>query len=81
MGATRASGPYRRLDVIAVPADIPEAGIRAGDSGAVVEVLGAVLVVDVVEPETGRTLDVLHVEPGPPLHVVERWRIEADEGR
>jgi hypothetical protein len=67
---------YQELDVIRVPEDVPEAGIRAGDEGAIVDIApDGTLTVDVVEPETGRTLDMLFVEPGPPLRVVGRWRV------
>ncbi len=64
---------YRELDVIAVPEDVPEAGIKAGDHGTIVDMTGGILEVDVVEPETGRTLDVLNLDPGPPLRIVGRW--------
>ncbi|MDP9439486.1 MAG: hypothetical protein M3P49_12215 [Actinomycetota bacterium] len=35
------------------------------------------LTVDVVEPETGRALDVLYLDPSeaPPLKLVGRWRM------
>jgi hypothetical protein len=68
---------YREFDVIAVPEDVPEAGIRAGDTGAIVDMTGGILEVDVVEPETGRTLDVLYLDPSeaPPLKIVGRWRM------
>ncbi len=67
---------YRELDVIAVPEDVPEAGIKAGDQvGTIVDMTGGILEVDVVEPETGRTLDVLYLDPGPPLKIVGRWRL------
>ena len=66
---------YKELDSVEIPDDVPEAGIRAGDLGAVVDIApDGTLTVDVVEPGTGRTLDMLFVEPGPPLRVVGRWR-------
>ncbi len=70
---------YRELDVIAVPEDLPDVGIEAGDEGAkFVDIApDGTLAVDVVEPETGRTLDVLHLDPSeaPPLKLVGRWRM------
>lgn len=68
---------YRELDVIAVPEDVPDAGIRAGDRRTIVDMTGGILTVDVVEPETGRTLDVLYLDPSeaPPLKLVGRWRL------
>lgn len=76
MGASRTLKTYKELDVIAVPEDVPEAGIRAGDKGAVVDVApDGTLTVDVVDPATGRTLDMLFVEPGPPLRIAGRWRV------
>lgn len=66
---------YKELDVITIPEDVPEAGIKAGDRGTVVEVLGGTLLVDVVVPETGYTLDILLMEPGPPLKIVGRWGV------
>ena len=66
----------RELHVITIPEDVPEAGIKAGDQGAVVDVLpGGILTVDVVDPATGRTLDMLDLDPGPPLKIIGRWRI------
>ena len=67
---------YRELDVIAVPEDVPETGIKAGDQGTVIVIFGTggTLLVDVAD-EDGRTLDMLFMEPGPPLKIVERWRV------
>ncbi len=68
--------PYAELDVVRIPEDVPEAGISAGDEGAIVDIApDGTLTVDVVEPGTGRTLDMLFMEPGPPLRVVGRWRV------
>ena len=67
---------YKELDLIVVPEDVPEAGIKAGDKGAVVDIApDGTLTVDVLDPKTGRTLDVLNVDPGPPPRIVERWRL------
>ena len=69
--------PYEELDVIRIPEDVPEAGIRAGDLGAVVDIApDGTLIVDVVDPKTGSTLDVLLLEPGPPLRITGRWGID-----
>ncbi len=76
MGASRALKLYKELDVIAVPEDVPEAGIRKGDKGAVVDVApDGILTVDVVDPATGRTLDMLFVAPGPPPRIAGRWHV------
>ncbi len=67
---------FRELDVITIPEDVPAVGIRAGDEGAIVDIApDGTLTVDVVESETGRTLDVLYLDPGPPLRIVGRWRL------
>ncbi len=65
---------YKERDVIAVPEGVPEAGIEAGDEAAVVDIApDGTLTVDVVDPKTGRTLDVLNLDPGPPITIVGRW--------
>ena len=70
------SGKYREFHIVEIPEDVPEAGIKASDCGAVVEVYpDGTALVDVVDPETGRTLDALFVESGPPLKIVGRWRV------
>ncbi len=66
---------YREFDVISVPEDLPDAGIRAGDRGTIVDMTGGILTVDVVDPETGRTLDMLDLHYGPPLKIVGRWHL------
>jgi hypothetical protein len=75
--------PFRELDTVVLTRDVPEAGLRAGDLGAVVQVYGA----DALEVEfvtaSGRTQalrtlgatdvravrddDLLSVRPAPPL--------------
>lgn len=75
MEERRIIGRPKELDVIAVPEDVPEAGIRAGDEGAVVDVApDGTLMVDVVDA-SGRTLDMLFIEWGPPAKVVGRWHV------
>ena len=72
---------YKELDVIAVPGGVPEAGIEAGDEGVVVDVApDGTLTVDVVDPKTGRTLDVLNLDPGPPITIVGRWCLGGKSG-
>lgn len=67
---------YKELDVIAIPEDVPEVGIKAGTLGAVVDVMpDGTLVVDVVDKETGRTIDMLYVAPEPEPRVVGRWHL------
>ncbi|MDP9479239.1 MAG: DUF4926 domain-containing protein [Actinomycetota bacterium] len=66
---------YRELDVIAIPEDVPDAGIKAGDLGTIVDVLpGGHLTVEVIDEE-GRTLDLLNLHYGPPLKIVGRWHL------
>ncbi len=66
---------YREFDVIAIPADVPDVGIKAGDRGTVVDVLpGGIFTVDVSDEE-GRTLDMLDLHYGPPLKIVGRWHL------
>lgn len=68
--------PHKELEIVVVPEDVPEAGIRVGDRATIVDVLpDGTLTVDVVDPKTGRTLDMLDLDPGPPLKVVGRWRV------
>ena len=75
--------PFRELDTVVLTRDLPEAGLRAGDLGAVVQVYGP----DALEVEfvtaSGRTQalrtldpadvravgddDVLAVRPAPPM--------------
>lgn len=75
--------PFRELDTVVLTRDVPEAGLRAGDLGAVVQVYGA----DALEVEfvtaSGRTQalrtlgaadvrsvrddDLLAVRPAPPM--------------
>ncbi|MDP9477278.1 MAG: DUF4926 domain-containing protein [Actinomycetota bacterium] len=64
---------YRELDVIAIPEDVPDVGIRAGDLGTIVDVFpGGHLTVEVIDGQ-GRTLGLLDLHHGPPLEVVGRW--------
>lgn len=66
---------YKLLDVIAIPEDIPEIGLRAGAEGAVVDILpDGTLVVDVVD-EDGYTLDMIDIAVDPKPRVVGRWRV------
>ena len=52
-------GPFRELDTVVLARDLPEAGLRAGDLGAVVMVYGAANAPDGLEVEfvtaSGRT--------------------------
>ncbi len=66
------------LDIIAIPDDIPEVGIRAGAEGAVVDVMpDGTLVVDVVN-EAGYTIDMIYIAPEPEPRVVGRWHVGED---
>jgi ketosteroid isomerase-like protein len=75
--------PFRELDTVVLKRDLPEAGLRAGDLGAVVQVYGPdALEVEIVTA-SGRTPalrtldaadvravgddDVLAVRPAPPM--------------
>lgn len=64
---------FRELDVIAIPEDVPDVGIKAGDPGTIVDVFpGGHLTVEVIDGQ-GRTLALLDLQYGPPLEVVGRW--------
>ncbi len=75
MEARRTTKDYKEFDIIAIPEDVPEVGIRAGTEGAVVEVMpDGTLVVDVVN-EAGHTIDMIYVTPEPEPRVVGRWHV------
>lgn len=65
----------RELDVIHLPADVPEIGVKAGHPATIVDVHpDGTLVVDVSDSK-GRTLDLLDVKTDPELEVIGRWRL------
>lgn len=69
---------YKELDIVAIPEDIPEIGIKAGVEGAVVDIMpDGTLVVDVVD-ENGYTVDMIYVAPEPEPRVVGRWHVGED---
>jgi hypothetical protein len=78
MGQERDTGQrsYEEFDVVEIPEDVPEARIKAGDCGTVIEVYSdGTALVDVVEAETSRTLDMLHLSPEPEPRILGRWRV------
>ena len=59
---------YRELDTVVLTRDLPEAGLRAGDLGAVVLVYGPAAAPEALEVEfvtaAGRTQALRTLEPG-----------------
>jgi hypothetical protein len=77
------TSPFRELDTVVLTRDVPEAGLRAGDLGAVVQVYGPEAVEVEFATASGRTQalqtlgpgdvrpvrddDLLAVRPAPPM--------------
>lgn len=77
------TSPFRELDTVVLTRDLPEAGLRAGDLGAVVQVYGAEALEVEFVTASGRTQalrtlgaadvrpvrddDLLAVRPAPPM--------------
>jgi hypothetical protein len=77
MYETKDTGKYEELEVIKLPSDVPEIGVKAGHPATIVDVLSdGVLTVDVSDGE-GRTLDLLDVETSPQLKVIGRWNLSS----
>ena len=64
---------YSELDTIAVPDDVPEAGIESGAVGTVVDVSPSGILSVEVSDERGATLEILDVQTEPELRVIGRW--------
>ena len=72
---------YRELDTIEVPEGVPEAGIKPGAVGTVVDVApSGILAVEVVG-EGGATVEIIDVDPEPTPHVIGRWHVGRGEAR
>lgn len=66
---------YEELEVIELPSDVPDLGIRAGHPATIVDKSSdGVLTVDVSDGE-GRTLDLLDIATAPDLRVIGRWHL------
>lgn len=75
MDAKRTMSGYKKFDLIAIPEDIPEVGVKAGDEGAVVDIFpDGTLVVEVVD-EDGYTIDMFNVTADPKPRLVGRWHL------
>ncbi len=70
---------YRELDTIEVPEGVPEAGIKPGAVGTVVDIApSGILAVEVVG-EGGATVEIIDVDPEPTPHVIGRWHVGSGE--
>lgn len=68
---------YEELEVIELPSDVPEIGVRAGHRATIVDKMSdGVLTVEVSDGE-GRTLDLLDVQTTPELKVIGRWHLSS----
>lgn len=70
---------YAELEVVPIPDDIPELGIKAGTLGTVVDVLadGRLVTIDVLDDE-GYTIDMIDVWLEPEPRVIGRWHVGED---
>lgn len=71
---------YRELEIIELPEDMPEIGVKAGHPATVVDRHEEIITVDVSD-ESGRTLDLLDVKTEPELKVIGRWYLDPGCGR
>ena len=78
MEAKRTTKGYKELDIVPIPEDIPEIGLKAGTEGAVIDIMpDGTLLVEVVDA-AGHTRDVIYVAPSPEPRVVGRWHLGED---
>ncbi len=63
---------YEELDVIEIPSDVPEIGVRAGERGTIVDMSGDMLTVEVVSTK-GKTLGLIDMVADPDPRVVGTW--------
>jgi hypothetical protein len=68
MMSTLAHQPYRELDTVVLARDLPDAGLRVGDLGAVVLVYGPITAPEALDVEfvtaSGRTQALRTLAPG-----------------
>lgn len=77
MYETKDTRKYEELEVIKLPEDVPEIGVRAGHPATIVDVHpGGLLTVDVSDGE-GHTLDLLDVATAPDLKIIGRWNLSS----
>jgi hypothetical protein len=76
--ATRTNTTYRALDLVPIPEDIPELGVKAGDLGVVDFVYddGRGLHVEIGR-EDGTTAGFVQLEAGPAADGENAWRVVA----
>jgi hypothetical protein len=72
MAQARDTRRYEELDVIEIPSDVPEIGVRAGERGTIVDMSGDTLTVEVVAP-SGKTRGIIDMVLNPHPRVVGTW--------
>ncbi len=70
---------YAELETTRIPNDVPEAGIKEGATGTVVDVSPSGVLTVEVSDEQGVTLALLDISPEPEPHVIGRWYMGALE--
>lgn len=72
MAQARDTRHYEELDVIEIPSDVPEIGVKAGERGTIVDMSGDALIVEVVAT-SGKTRGLVDMVLDPTPRVVGTW--------